>query len=458
VSDVGSLLAEVGLAEVPTDRVVIEGADPVLASRFPVGEAAATVLGGCGAVASALFGVDEQVRVEVRRAAASLVGFALLRVGRDRLALEPAEPALVALYECGDGRWVHLHGAFDHLASGTRRVLDLADEDAADGVAVARAVGRFGAQALEDRLAEAGMCGAMVRSAAEWGTHPQGALMATLPRVEIERIGDAPPEPLPAGRAAPLAGVRVLDLTRVLAGPAAGRTLASHGAEVLLINASRLPNVLPFVVDTSHGKRSAFLDLDVVTDATRLRELVRGADVFVNGYRSGTLERRGLAPHDLASLRRGIVYASVNCYGHVGPWVDRPGWEQLAQSVTGLANEQGTPARPELIPAAACDYTTGYLTALGVMAALYRRAREGGSWHVRTSLVQTAMWFQRLGARCDSAAASGIGDPSAFTVVSETPFGPVRHLPPVVEMAAAPPRWDLPTVPLGTHSAEWSHN
>jgi crotonobetainyl-CoA:carnitine CoA-transferase CaiB-like acyl-CoA transferase len=249
----------------------------------------------------------------------------------------------------------------------------------------------------------------------------------------------------------------VLDLTRVLAGPAAGRTLASHGAEVLLINASRLPNVLPFVVDTSHGKRSAFLDLDVVTDATRLRELVRGADVFVNGYRAGTLERRGLAPRDLASLRPGIVYASVNCYGHVGPWVDRPGWEQLAQSVTGLANEQGTPAQPNLIPAAACDYTTGYLTALGVMAALYRRERQGGSWHVRTSLVQTAMWFQRLGARCDTAAASGIGDPSAFTVVSETPFGPVRHLPPIVEMSATPPRWDLPTVPLGTHSPEWSH-
>jgi len=151
-----------------------------------------------------------------------------------------------------------------------------------------------------------------------------------------------------------------------------------------------------------------------------------------------------------------MVYASVNCYGNEGPWADRPGWEQLAQSVTGLASEQGTPEHPQLIPAAACDYTTGYLTALGVMAALYRRAREGGSWHVRTSLVQTAMWFQRLRARYDAAAATGVGDIAALLDVTETPFGRVHHLAPIVEMSSTPPRWAFPTVPVGTHPPEWT--
>lgn len=151
-------------------------------------------------------------------------------------------------------------------------------------------------------------------------------------------------------------------------------------------------------MDTSHGKRSAWLDLDDAGAAATLRALVRGADVFSQGYRSGALAGRGFAPEDVAALRPGIVYVSINCYGHEGPWATRPGWEQLAQTVTGIAVTQGSPDAPVLIPAALCDYTTGYLAAWGVMAALARRAVEGGSWHIRASLCQTAMWVERAGA------------------------------------------------------------
>ena len=456
VSEVGELLAEVGIADVWADRVTVVGRDPVLASRFPVGEAAACTVGACGAAAAALYGVVQDVRVDVRRAAASLVGFALQHVEANPATFDRPDRALVALYECRDRRWVHLHGAFEHLASGTCRVLGISERDAADRQVVAAAVRRFDAQDLEDALAAQRMCGAMVRSASEWVAHPQGQVMATQKRVEITRIGESPAEPMSNRRATPLAGVRVLDLTRVLAGPTAGRTLASHGADVLLVNAPGLANVFPFVVDTSHGKRSTYLDLTVDADAACLRELARDADVFVNGYRAGALARRSFGPDDLAALRPGIVYASVNCYGNVGPWAARPGWEQLAQTVTGIAVEQGRPTRPELIPAAACDYTTGYLTALGIMAALHRRAHEGGSWHVQTSLVQTAMWFQRLGARCDPSAARGLGDIDELTVTTESGFGRLRHLPPVVDMSLTPPRWERPTVPLGTHLAGWN--
>jgi len=455
VPEVRELLEEVGLPGEAAERVTIAGRDPVLATGFPVGEAAAAALGACGTAAATLFGIDQEIHVDVRRAAASLVGFALQQVEGGGAAFARLERALVAPYECRDGRWVHLHGAFEHLAAGTCRVLGIRDRDADDGDVVAAAVKRFDAQDLEDLLAAERMCGAMARTAGEWALHPQGRAMATQNRVEITHIGPGAAEPLRSGRESPLAGIRVLDLTRVLAGPTTGRTLASHGAEVLLVNAPHLPNVLSFVVDTSHGKRSTILDLDDPEDAAHLRELARDADVFVNGYRAGTLERHGLGPDDLAALRPGIVYASVNCYGHQGPWAVRPGWEQLAQTVTGIAAGQDPHARPHLIPAAACDYTTGYLTALGVMAALHRRAAHGGSWHVQTSLVQTAMWFRRIGEVCDPSAASGLGAIEELTVASDSGFGRLRHLPPAVDMSVTQPRWDLPTVPIGTHSPSW---
>jgi len=455
-SAVAALLEEVGLPAAPADRVTISGSDPVFPSPFPVGEAAAVALGACGAAVAALYGVDQDVEVDVRRAAASLVGFAVQRVEGGGAEFDRTVPPLTALYECRDGRWIHLHGGFPHLASGTARVLGLDEADTGDADRVAAAVARFDAQDLEDELAAAGMCGAMARTADEWAAHPHGRVMSGQPRVTISRIGDGPAEPIDTRRSSPLSGVRVLDLTRVLAGPTCGRTLASHGADVLLVNSPRLPNVLPFVIDTSHGKRSAFLDLDVAEDAARLRELAQDADVFVNGYRNGALARRGLGPEDLAATCPGIIYVSVNCYGHVGSWSDRPGWEQLAQTATGLATRQGTPGRPLLIPAAASDYTTGYLTALGVLAALHRRSSEGGSWHVQTSLVQTAMWFQRLGDGCDPGAATGFGDLASLLVTSDTGFGRLHHLPPSVAMSVTPPRWALPTAPLGSHPAAWA--
>jgi len=275
-------------------------------------------------------------------------------------------------------------------------------------------------------------------------------------RVEVERIGDADPKPVGDGRR-PLGSVRVLDLTRVLAGPTHARVLAEHGADAMLVNSPNLPNAPAFVMDTSHGKLSTFLDLDDADDAATLRGLASTADVFCQGYRGGALAKRGLGPDELAELRPGIVYVTINCYGDTGPWRERPGWEQLAQSVTGLADAQGEPGRPTLMPAAACDYTTGYLAALGTMVALWRRSHEGGTWHVRASLCQTGNWFAELGPTCDPAAATppDADDLDRWSVTTDTPFGRLRHLGPVAELSATPPRWTRPTVPLGTHQPAW---
>jgi crotonobetainyl-CoA:carnitine CoA-transferase CaiB-like acyl-CoA transferase len=456
---VESLLAEVGVppAAVP-GRVAIEGADPVLATPFPIGEAAATALAAGGALVAALWhdrtGEAQDATVDVRRAAASLLGFALQRLDGAPTRRTAEGNPLVALYECGDGRWIHLHGSFDRLAARTREVLGDPDglTEAED---VAAAVRGWKADELEDALAAAGTCGAMVRSVEEWAAHPQAMALAPLGRVDVVKVGESDPVPVgDVGARRPLGGVRVLDLTRVLAGPTHGRVLAEHGADVLLVNSPSLPNVPAFVLDTSHGKRSAFLDLDVADDAARLRALAAEADVFCQGYRGGALERRGFGADELVAARPGLIHVTMNCYGDVGPWRERPGWEQLAQSVTGVAAVQGGGVdRPALLPAAACDYTTGYLAAVGTLAALWRRSQEGGSYEVRVALASTGQWFTELGAASprDREAATGWGDTDPWMI--ET--GPLRHLAPVTQLSATPGRWDRPSPRLGADPPQW---
>ncbi|GAA3543807.1 hypothetical protein GCM10022222_29340 [Amycolatopsis ultiminotia] len=211
-----------------------------------------------------------------------------------------------------------------------------------------------------------------------------------------------------------MSGVRVLDLTRILAGPTAALSLAEHGADVLLVTAPGLPQVAPLVRDTSHGKRSTYLDYKKPDEAARLRELVSGSDVFVEGYRPHRMAARGFGPEDRAQLRPDLVYVTVNCFGFGGPFGDRAGWDQVAQAVTGCCDLQGTAAnagRPQLTPVYLCDFLTGFLGGYGVMLALTRRAREGRSYHVQVSLAQSAMLVQRQGLLDDFADTPGRLDP-----------------------------------------------
>ena len=252
-----------------------------------------------------------------------------------------------------------------------------------DRAAVTRAVATWNALDLEEAIIAAKGAGGMVRTHAEWAQHPQAAAIAALPLLEIVRIGDAPPEPLPAGKR-PLSGVRVLDLTRVLAGPTCARTLAEHGADVLKIAGAHLPNLGYQEFDTGHGKLSAQLDLREQRDVDVLRGLVREADVFSQGYRPGTLGGRGLSPEELAALRPGLVYVSLCAFSHAGPWASRRGFDTVVQTVSGITSRQaevvpGKTPGPQFYPVSAIDYCTGYLMAFGAMVALARRAREGGA-------------------------------------------------------------------------------
>jgi crotonobetainyl-CoA:carnitine CoA-transferase CaiB-like acyl-CoA transferase len=253
-----------------------------------------------------------------------------------------------------------------------------------------------------------------------------------------------------------LGGIRVLDLTRILAGPIAARTLAEHGADVLMVVAQHLPQTAENVIDTSHGKRSCFLDLRRESDADTLRALARDADVFSQGYRPGIIDRHGFGPQALAELRPGIVYLSVSCYGLDGPFSERAGWEQVAQTVSGICHEGGEDG-PALLPAAANDYTTGYLGAYGVLLALARRAREGGSYHVEVSLCRSAQYIYGFGKTAvdERPQPPSVDELDALRMQSAPVHGPFRHLAPILKLSETPARWDRPTAVLGGDEPRW---
>ncbi|HTO57914.1 MAG TPA: CoA transferase, partial [Pseudomonadales bacterium] len=394
------LLSSLGISGSAT----ITTSAPLYRTRFAAADAASAALAATGVVAKALAGSSGAVRVDRRRAEASLLSFALQRFGdptrapEQRLAPEQRSP-VAGFHATRDGRTVYLHAGFPH---NTRGLLDLLGVDERRDAVVAE-VARRTARELEDAIGAAGLCGAMVRTPSEWDACDAGRALAARPVVEIVQVGDSPPSPIGGGR--PLDGVRVLDLTRVLAGPTCARTLALYGADALRVGARDLPSIPLFVADTGLGKRATFVDLKTESGRATLGALVDRCDVFSQGYRSGALERLGFGVADVVARRPGVVYVSINCYGHEGAWRTRPGWEQLAQTVTGMAYTHGRDLHgdlhgegtAELLPAAVNDYTTGYLAAYGAMVALLRRAQFGGSYWVRVSLARTAMWVRGLG-------------------------------------------------------------
>ncbi|MEQ9122277.1 MAG: CoA transferase, partial [Alphaproteobacteria bacterium] len=324
---------------------------------------------------------------------------------------------------------------------------------------VRAAVAKWDALDLEAAIDEARACGAMVRSNAEWLAGEHGQILAGKPIVEIFKVADSDPEPLPAGDR-PRAGIKARGRARLLAGPTPARTRAEHGAAVLMATSPRLPQIAEHVLDTNHGKRSCYLDLTNAEDVATLRRLVADADVFSQGYRPGVMQKHGFAPEDLAALRPGIVCVSISCFGADGPFSHRAGWEQVAQTVTGICHDgrkEGEPDRPALLPAAANDYITGYLAAYGVMLALARRAREGGSYHVRVSLCQSGMFIYRQGKvdfdRWNMDLTTEELD--AIRIETRPKSGPLRHLGPLLEMSETPPGWVRPTPELGGDPAEW---
>ena len=460
------LWLDAGGAAEALDAARLTGAEPALPSSFAVGTAAQAAI-AASALASAEVGrlrsgVRQHVAVDMRHAAIEFRSERYLRVAGEA----PPDPwdRIAGLYRCGDGGWVRLHTNFPHHRDGVLALLRCA-HDRAD---VQRALAGWRAHDFESAAADAGLVVAALRSFDEWDAHPQGQADAALPTLTIERIEPADAAPAPPRalgeiglRDPVLAGLRVLDLTRIIAGPVAGRALAAQGADVLMITAAHLPSIETTVIDTGRGKRSAQLDLRDGAGRAALEALVRGTDLFVQGYRPGAIDAFGLTPQRLARLRPGIVVGSISAYGHTGPWAGRRSFDSLVQTATGLnaaeAEAAGRPDEPRALPAQALDHASGYLLASGLQLALCRRATEGGSWHVRVALSRTARWLRRLGRLPQGLSAPDPrrADVADLLETSDSPFGQLSAVSHSARLAMSPPRWRLPAVPLGTHDAAW---
>ncbi|MGY4573673.1 CoA transferase [Bradyrhizobium sp. USDA 3256] len=454
------------------EEVTFTGADPFYPTPLRIGETVAAALAARGVAANDLWelrtGSRQQISVDARAAAATSLAGGEATLVRDKngvyqsAPVSPAMKHMVALtqpWETADGGWVLPHTNLPHLE---RRVLDvLGCESSVE--AVKAAVANWKADELEEAIAAANACAGKVRSPEEWLAHPHGAYLASRPVVEITKIAESAPEPLPAGDQ-PMSGIRVLDLTRILAGPTAGLGMAEHGADVLMVTAPNLPQVTAFVRDTSHGKRSCYLDFNRPDELAKFRELAGAADVLIDGYRPGRMATRGLGVEDLIALRPGLIHVDVNCFGSGGPFAPRAGWDQVAQAVTGICHVQGVATnngRPALTPVFMCDFLTGFLGTFGAMLALARRAREGGSYRVQVSLCQSAMLILRQGLVDIFHQATGHLSSEEFEALSvrvdNTAYGDLIALGPVLRMSQTRCRWTRPTPALGSDQPGWLH-
>ena len=451
------LWAQAGGKPFSRDAVTLTGAEPTLPSSFRVAAAAQASIAATGLAAAEigrLRGAPAQtVSVDMLHAAIECRSERYLRV--DDKPPPPAWDAIAGVYKTGDGRFVRLHTNFPHHRDNICKLLNCV----AEREAVQAALLKWKGEAFETAAYDGGCVVSLMRSREEWLAHPQAKALAALPVITIERIGEAAPRGWPEGER-PLSGVRVLDLSRVIAGPVAGRALAAHGADVMLVTGPTLPSIPWLVIDTGRGKLSCSLDLKSEAGRASLRDLMSKTDIMVQGYRPQALAALGFSPQDAALLNPGIVYVSLSAYGHVGPWAGRRGFDSLVQTSTGFNHAEAQAAGvegPKELPMQILDHVTGYLMAFGAMMARARQAHEGGSWHVRVSLAQTGQWLWNLGRLPKGLEAPDIAPEAVtpFIEESESGFGRLRAVRHSAILSRTPARWSRPSVPLGHDAPEW---
>ncbi|KAG9080279.1 hypothetical protein FRC06_006837 [Ceratobasidium sp. 370] len=394
-----------------TQRLVLKGPpEPVVPSSFRIGAVAQAAI-ACSVLSSAYIHqlrhrLDEpqEVSVDARHAVLDCKSESWATLGGKSTGA--TWDNLSGAYETKDGH-VRIHTNFPQAVILT--TLSLPTSPVPSRETVASFLSQWEAQAFEDAVTQAGGCAFKVRSFTEWDAHPHGIHTANLLPLSLRKTGEAPARPLPGVETGdlPLKGLRVLEITRVIAGPVCGRTLAAHGADVIWITSPNLPDLPALDVDTSRGKRTVQLDLDNESGQATFRKLLKDADILLQSYRPGSLARRGFGPDALAKEYPGLITASLSAFGVDGPWGGRRGFDSLVQAATGFNvaeaeayNSTGTrgassPLRP--LPCQALDHAAGHFLTLGINAALGRRINEGGNWHVEVSLLGTANWVRSLG-------------------------------------------------------------
>ena len=421
------LLQLAGLPASAATNVEITGSDLLLATPYKFVAPGAACIAAAGLAAAELWrlktGRTQQVRLDTYAAAAALRSPRYIKIDGKKPEEDGAK--VTGFYQLKDGRWIYLHCNFPNVRDGNLKAVGAP----MDKAAVSKAVATRDGLELEAALFAAGGCGGFIRTEAEWETLAHQKSAAQIPLFEIVKIGDAPVQPLPtfAKGERPLSGIRMLDLTRVLAGPSCAKAFAEHGADVMRITRKDLPDLgPPSDVDTGIGKLQAHIDMRDPAQAEIMRGLVRDCDVFLQAYRPGALAARGLSPEALAETRPGIVYVTLSAWGHEGPWKGMRGYDTVVQSFNGMA----------------------------------WRPNNGGSWLVRTSLAGAGEWFRGMG-RFSPAEYQNL--PAEFPpeilqrllMEHDSPWGRVTHLAPAVQLSETPGRWARPASPRGTHAPVW---
>src|SRR6266566_10119184 len=439
------------------DAVALTGDEPQLPSSFRVAAAAQTSVAAAGLAAAQVWklrsGQSQDVAVDMRHAIVECRSERYLRVAGKPP--PPAWDAIAGIYRTRDQRFVRLHTNFRHHRDAVCKALNCKPER--DDVQAA--LMQWDAEAFETAAYAGGCVVAMMRSYDEWSALPHAKALAELPLISIDKIGEAAPKPWPKGDR-PLAGIRVLDLSRVIAGPVAGRTLAAHGADVMLVSGPDLPAIPWLTIDTGRGKLTSFVELKSDQGRGVLRDLLASADIFSQGYRPRALASLGFSAEDAARISPGIVYVSLSAYGHAGPWAERRGFDSLVQTATGFNHAEGQAAGvegPKELPAQMLDHATGCMMAFGAMMAKARQSREGGSWHVRVSLAQTGRWLWNLGRVTDGLKTEDLKGEAVRSFIEDMPsgFGPLRSVRHAAALSKTPAFWARPAMPLGSHPPQW---
>ncbi|WP_323794913.1 CoA transferase [Nisaea sp.] len=367
--------------------------------------------------------------------------------------------AVAGDYATKDG-WIRLHTNAPHHRKAALSVLSVPDSSKTERADVAKAVAEWNAAELEDAVVAAGGCAGELRSSAAWAAHPQGKAVASEPLLYHEAFSGPSPANWAINHARPLGGIRVLDLTRVLAGPTATRFLAGYGADVLRIDPPTDLWVEALAEEMTLGKRSAVLDLRKEADRQRLQELIAEADVMVHGYRGDALEGLGLGASVRRSLNPGLVDVALCAYGWTGPWAGRRGFDSIVQMSSGIA-ETGMrhygKDKPTPLPVQALDYATGFIVAAAAVSGLAERIRSGDGSHFRTSLARTAVLLESQKKSADEPEFAPETKADLAPDIEETHWGPARRLASAVTIAGVPVSWDIPAGPIGTAKPVWSH-
>jgi len=462
------ILSAIGLRESDyAGKVTIKGKDPIIASRHRFGELMAAAQAAFGMALGQLWqlrgGAVQNVTTSVKNAVHQHHGIAFMRQnGRELAFTDYGTPGGVdspmsgEFYPTRDGRFVKIELYYPRLRDAMFKVLKCAPTQRA----VEAAIMQWDAEALEKAIRDESGAIGVVRTAKEWLAHPVGRRLAGKPVVEVEKIGESDPIPMPKGGEKPLSGMRVLDCTHVIGGPITGRTLAEFGADVLHISKPNYPDHMNWRLETDIGKRAAYCDFNIEEDMRRFFQLLQKADIFTCSYLN--LDQKGISPLRLANAKPGIIAHELRCFDFEGEWANFRGFDMMAVTVSGYVDAEGAVDSP-LMPLQVifADYLAAYAGAAGIAAALHRRATEGGSYRVKVSLTRMCMWAYELGL-LDHSALSGalpFADIAKQTDLPlakiDGPFGEVTYLPSLIEMTDIKPGFVRGTQPLGSSLLEW---